>query len=202
MTISYWVQLIALLALEALSFAYIAAQYLRIHNHFARVQQMLTRLSSAVADDEYVAMPHDRIPSDLSDRQTTGDGTARLTETTFFASPGGAFAIAAKLDRRLNTYLLVYLATQGPALAYVLLGGHFELNMQPRPGYGPYLGHVPFGLAIARVVTQPLTGVMNAALFWHHSRRYSRGSDVYGCCEGCRRCMRMSHSQMSTDMSS
>ena len=102
--------------------------------------------------------------------------TSSLTLTSPVAPPAAGppptlrqrvLTLATKLDGRLLSYLIAYLLCQLPGLpAAIALDRYLSLNDSDA-----YIEYANDPMMIARMVANPLQGLVNALVFWHHARR-------------------------------
>lgn len=158
----YWLELVLWLVIELGMLLYVAVQYVRIQ---MRVRRFYSLAVSALREQS-------QPPANDEERQSSGQ-QSETTRPTDFERP----AALVVLDLRLSGYLLAYALCQGPSVAYYGMGGHFEISQRTDL-------EVPFALAVARVVTQPLQGAINCVIYWHHRGGLQCGYDGRCPCNG------------------
>ena len=154
-----WLALFAIGPLAAAAF--ISVQYVRIRLHFVWAR----RLSRALTDT-----------TPLPDVAESGCSGVLTTSTASTSASGRG--VATRLDVRLLSYLVAYLACQLPGLPALLRDPSLRANDN-----AVYLQRQETDVLVAvRVVTQSIQGAANALVFVHHARTTTAASPRYRGC--------------------
>ena len=161
-----WLVLFAVGPLAAAAF--ISVQYVRVRLHFVWARRLSRALTGTPLPD--VAAASGR-----------SDATIRSTIASTSDADRG---VATRLDVRLLSYLVAYLACQLPGLPALLRDPSLRANDN-----AVYLQRQETDILVAvRVVTQSIQGAVNALVFVHHARITVVPLSRRGCYGGCLRC--------------
>ena len=142
-------------SVPGLASLYVAVQYFRIR-HANRDHFRVNLLAHATA---------------FSQAGATTDGSQRSSRTLSEEASSGRSILAFKLDMRLLSYLIAYVACQLPALPALAAMPH-DFGQKDTD---TYLHGEAVPLVAVRVLAQSAQGLVNALVFMHHARHDRTG---------------------------